>query len=171
MHQPRPLIIPAIFTTILVLIIITQVGFQKKDPKELILPVNSDLIAVNPTPMISAISTLKTQPIIQQPEKQPTFLQSTNPANLSEFIYPGSEKILSSKNSVELQSTDNTENITNWYKSKIKNSGMNTTSFATANANDNIQNELVGANGEKEVSIKISKLASQPKVKIKVVVQ
>src|SRR3989344_5032212 len=55
--------------------------------------------------------------------------------NLSSFIYPGSIILNQSGGEIILQSTDDPQVITNWYKEKITNMGMNAKSFVQTNTN------------------------------------
>lgn len=96
----------------------------------------------------------------------PTSKPSTS--NIFDYKYPNSETVSSSDTSLLLNSTDNVGVITDWYKEKIKESGMNVKTFVTTKANDNILNKLVGANGEKKVRIEISKNGEGSTVRISI---
>lgn len=80
--------------------------------------------------------------------------------------YPNSV-VLESSNELILESEDDPETITNWYKGKIQEMGLRTKSFVQTRANDAILNKLSGANSDKEINVEISKNGNS-KVKIKV---
>ena len=88
--------------------------------------------------------------------------------NLSNFHYPNSQVVSSGENSLILNSIDNADTITDWYKEKIKGEGMSVTSFVTTKTNDNVLNKLVGADGEREIRVEITKEAGSSTVKISV---
>lgn len=101
------------------------------------------------------------------PSPSPNFKQN----NISAFIYPNSTKISSEKNSIFLESTDDSQAITNWYKEKITGMGVNAKSFVQTNTNGNVLNKLVGANGVSQVAVEISKQNSESKTVIKISVK
>lgn len=88
--------------------------------------------------------------------------------NISNFIYPGSAILNRSRDELTLQNTDDPQVITNWYKEKIINTGMNTRSFVQTNTNGNILNKLAGAKSGFKIIVEISKKSSEEKVKISV---
>lgn len=92
---------------------------------------------------------------------------TSTPTPLNSFKYPNSTQI---SNGVELilQSFDNPQTITDWYKNIITGNGLKTTSFIQTNTNGEILNKLVGANNNSEVRVEISKQANQAVVTIKV---
>lgn len=104
----------------------------------------------------------------------PTITKAPTPAlsqnKVSDYRYPNSQTISSSSDSLLLNSTDDTDLITNWYKEKIKNEGANVKTFVTTKTNDNVLNKLVGADGEKEIRVEISKEAGESLVKISVTI-
>jgi hypothetical protein len=67
-----------------------------------------------------------------------------------------------------MESTEDTDKITDWYKSKIEDLGMNVKSFVTTKANDKILNKLSAADGVREINIEISKDSELSAVKISV---
>ncbi|OGH39316.1 MAG: hypothetical protein A3B44_02435 [Candidatus Levybacteria bacterium RIFCSPLOWO2_01_FULL_38_21] len=91
--------------------------------------------------------------------------------NMSSFIYPGSTILNQSEDKMTLQSSDDPQAITNWYKEKITSMGMNAKSFVQTNTNGNILNKLAGANGSINVSIEISKQNSESKTVIKILIK
>lgn len=100
-------------------------------------------MSVTPTPLPT-----RTPSVSDEPQTNTT---------LDNFIYPGSEAVNSSDSSLLLRSSDETENITNWYKEKITSEHMNAKSFVATKTNGNILNKLVGANGELEIVVEIKK--------------
>lgn len=80
--------------------------------------------------------------------------------NIQSFIYPGSMILNQSGDKMTLQSSDESSDITNWYKEKITSLNMNAKSFVQTNTNGNVLNKLVGANAEFKVKIQIEKNSS-----------
>lgn len=106
-------------------------------------------------------------------EETPTNSPSPTPrvvveSNLGNYKYPNSKVVSSTSISLTLESGDNPDTITNWYKDKIKSENMNVTSFVVTKTNDNVLNKLVGANGQKELRVEIKKNASDSFVQITV---
>ena len=91
-----------------------------------------------------------------------------NDQTLSSFKYPNSSVTSSSQGFLKLQSNDSADNITDWYKEKIKGEGMSVTSFVTTKTNDNVLNKLVGADGQKEIRVEIKKSTGSSLVEIEV---
>ena len=101
----------------------------------------------------------------------PTLHVSTPPSiSIDEFRYANSSTKSSNSTSLTLESTDDSDTITNWYKEKIKSAGMNTKSFVTTKTNGNVLNKLVGANGKTQIRVEISKSAGSDTVEITVTV-
>lgn len=96
----------------------------------------------------------------------PTKIQATG--EIFAYRYPGAEIAASSANSLTLRSFDDAEAITNWYKDKIENENMSVESFVETSANERVSNELVGADGQKEIRVEIKKDSSASSVEITV---
>jgi len=89
--------------------------------------------------------------------------------NNNDYIYPGSKIISILENSFVLESSDNADEITDWYKEKIKKKGLNVTTFVVTKTNNNVLNKLVGANKDERISVEIEQKTSDSKVTIRVV--
>lgn len=79
---------------------------------------------------------------------------------MDKYIYPGSEIVSSSSDSLFLRSSDDTNNITNWYKEKFFSEKINDTSSITekpTKPSEKILNKLVSADGDTEISVEIKK--------------
>ena len=87
---------------------------------------------------------------------------------VSSFIYPGAKVVTQTQTTLSLESSDDTDIITNWYKDKIKGMGANVKSFVVTRANDKVLNKLVGANSDVEVAVEISKDPGSSVAKISV---
>ncbi|MCL5432525.1 MAG: hypothetical protein M1524_00205 [Patescibacteria group bacterium] len=131
-------------------------------------------VSSTPTPTISKSPT----PTVfnenqNQPSNSPTPVANQNQNNSEQnedLIYPGSIKTKDSVGSLELESSDDTQLITDWYKEKIKGMGMNAKSFVQTKANEKILNKLVGSNGKTEIRVEISKENNLSTTKISVVI-
>ena len=88
--------------------------------------------------------------------------------NTNDFIYPGANIRSESGNFMVLDTTDNPQVVTDWYKEKIRSTGSNVTSFVTTATNGNIKNELEGAGTEMHVEVKIEKSAISDNVMVSV---
>jgi hypothetical protein len=77
--------------------------------------------------------------------------------DLESFRYPGSRTKSISSNLLLLETDDNADEVTEWYKEKILSLNMSVRSFVTTKTNDNILNKLVGARSGLEVEVEIKK--------------
>jgi hypothetical protein len=100
-------------------------------------------------------------PASPSPSSQPSRDQ-----NIADWQYPRARIVKEEGSSLSLESQDDVDAITNWYKEKIKNSGMNTKSFVVTKTNGNVLNSLVGAKEGKEIRVKITKADSETSVLI-----
>jgi cytoskeletal protein RodZ len=101
----------------------------------------------------------------------PTPLSSKAPtpnssSNLGDFIYPNATVKHQSSSSLSLESHDDADTITDWYKQKIKDLSMNTRSFVQTKTNDNVNNVLAAAKSNEEIKITITKKAGESLVSI-----
>jgi len=163
-----------VVTIVAVVLVITGVFISKISKKEIqtsetsqVLSVEEEIKEEEVTPTTGSHQT--DTPI---PTKTPIPSSTNTPkpasANLSSFQYPNSQVVSSGENSLILNSIDNADTITDWYKEKIKGEGMSVTSFVTTKTNDNVLNKLVGADGEREIRVEITKEAGSSTVKISV---
>lgn len=88
--------------------------------------------------------------------------------NFSTYIYPDSKTVKSSAGLLVLESLDNPDKITDWYKEKIKSQGMKTTSFVVTRVNGNVLNKLAGSDGKTNIHITVTKTQNQDKVSIEI---
>lgn len=118
-----------------------------------------------PTPPPTPIPTLT--PTIKKRQSSPTpTTKDKDTTTLDNFMYPQSKRISALATRLTLESTDDPQIITDWYKDKIKNLGMNTTAFVQTSTNGNILNKLTGASREVKVEIEIKKKSSESQVLI-----
>lgn len=154
---------------ILLIVFLVAVSIQKNYSKNIKSESeNSDkIISPSVSPILTSIPTFI--PTVT-PKILPTSIPMLPPVktNINSFIYPNSVKINIDASSVILQSSDDPQVITNWYKEKITNMGMNTKSFVQTNTNGNVLNKLVAANSDFKVSVTVSKKNNQSSVEIAV---
>lgn len=149
-----------IFLIIIYITSLTQKDFLKSSRKPA--PITPET-TISPTnqPSLTPASTVT-----------PTVISSSVPSpakfNINSFIYPGSIKTSGGENSLALQSNDDPQTITSWYKEKITNMSMNAKSFVQTNTSGNILNKLAGAKPGFKVSIEISKKNDEGTVRISV---
>lgn len=103
-------------------------------------------ILMSPTPLVSAKPTLP----------------------LDGFIYPGSSVKLQTDKKLELQSSDLSDKITDWYKNKIREEDYNAKSFTQTKSNGNVFNKLSAAkvNDKIEISIKVGQSESNVTISV-----
>lgn len=126
-----------------------------------------------PTPSLSPINSPTTTPTItisvKTPVNSPTPSIFTSPKNeISDFVYPNSKINSQNNDSLNLESSDSPQTITDWYKNKIQGLGMSAKSFIQTNTNGNVLNKLVASNGRQETSVEITKSSGQNSVIISV---
>lgn len=126
----------------------------------------------NPEPVLGETSVVEETPTPTPtiiPTKIPTNTPEPIPVinqNLDSFQYPGSTIQTKSETALILESQSDAYAITDWYKEKIQAAGMNTKSFVTTKTNGNVKNVLVGANGETEIRVEITKKPGNSPTKI-----
>ena len=163
-----------VVTIVAVVLVITGVFVSKISKREIqtsetsqVLSVEEEIKEEEVTPTTGSHQTDTPIPT-KTPIPSPTNTPKPASSNLSSFQYPNSQVVSSSENSLILNSIDNADSITDWYKEKIKGEGMSVTSFVTTKTNDNVLNKLVGANGAREIRVEITKEAGSSTVKISV---
>ena len=164
-----------ILIIILTIIIATQRPAKNVEKTHHALSKPSPTHSPSPTPTIILSPSPKpnntyeaTQPTVIPPTATLTPKPNQPSQAISDFQYPSSNVVSINGNTEIFESSDDPKKITDWYKDKIKNMGMVATSFVQTNTNDNILNKLVGANGEREVRVEITKKNYQPAVRISV---
>lgn len=99
-------------------------------------------------------------------ENTPSPLQSTS--QLQDYIYPSARQVSVSENVLTLESADDPDKITDWYRQKIGASTMNLRTFVKTKTNDTVMNILVGAKDNRTVRIEIARKSEQAIVSIKI---
>ncbi len=118
------------------------------------------------TPTVSPTNT--PTPLPENIQEQTTTSTINNASNINSFIYPNAIVIAKSGNNLILQSNDDADKITDWYKQKIKELGMVASSFIKTNANGKVLNKLAGSSGEKEILVEVAKQHNENTVNISV---
>lgn len=170
-------------TIVAVILVIAGVAFSWFSKKEIQTSETSQVLSVEEeseapsdgvkeesTPTIGSQQLDKPSSDQSLSETEATNTPKPSQNNVSSLQYPNSQTVSSGDNSLILNSTDNVDTITDWYKEKIKGEGMNVTSFVTTKTNDNVLNKLVGADGEREIRVEITKQAGSSNVKISIVI-
>lgn len=129
-----------------------QLNTMKEADKEVLSETIEDEVEVETT------QTPTLSPPTETPTPAPTKSSgAVGLPTLSVFFYPGATLVAQTASTLSLESSDDTDKITDWYKDKIKNLGVNVKSFVSTRANDKVLNKLVGATNELEISVEISK--------------
>ena len=144
----------------------TKVDIKPQSNQETQTPTPTPTSTPTITPKSTPASTSTTSPAPASPSPPTPGV----PDNNLEFQYPNSVQIKSENNVITYESSDNPDVITNWYKDKIKSLKLNAKSFVTTKTNGNVLNKLVGADGQKEIRVEISKKDSESKVNIIVII-
>src|SRR3990172_1860253 len=98
---------------------------------------------------------------IATPTLVPSLIPTPRIVSLESYKYPNSVDVSTSQKTLTLQSQDSSNTVTDWYKNKIINEGMNVKTFVKTSANSNILNKLTGAREGEEVNVEISKEPSE----------
>lgn len=85
--------------------------------------------------------------------------------NISQFQYPDAQVISSTTESLLLTSSKSPEEVTNWYKDKIKSNNLTSTSFVTTSTNGRILNKL-SASGNFKIEVEIKNENSSTQIKV-----
>ncbi len=98
----------------------------------------------------------------------PTQHQSgtTTGTGIAAFALPGAKISYQDGSAINLESTDDSDAITDWYKNKIESLGYNAKSFVKTKTNGNVKNSLVGADGKTEIRVEITKAPGENATKI-----
>lgn len=86
--------------------------------------------------------------------------------NLDFLYYPNATQISRSGDTLVLDSIDDSDTITNWYKGKIKDLNLNINSSVKTNTNGNVLNRLSASSSKMKIEIEISASNSLNKTKI-----
>jgi len=97
------------------------------------------------------------EPTPEQEKNNETGEPQEEQQNLGSFKYPNSETSRSNSAETKYQTGDDPEEVTNWYKNKIKEQNLNVRSFVQTTVNNKTENLLVGANGNQEIRIEITR--------------
>lgn len=137
---------------------LTKNTTETKEKKEVLGEQNKTLLS--PTPQESNDSASNIPSPTNTPTATPIPPTPTHITTNQNFIYPGMVKISDDGGMQNFESSDDPTVITNWYKEKIRESGMNAKTFVTTNTNGNILNKLAGSNGTTNMSVEIEKRGS-----------
>lgn len=91
----------------------------------------------------------------QEPTAKPT--QQPNNISLSQYMYPGSTVVSSSSSKLELTTGTDPNTVSDWYRSLVKTNGFSVTSSIKTSTNEIVNNKLVAAKGDQQVSVNVSK--------------
>ena len=111
---------------------------------------------------IPTTTPIKSSPTLSQAPANSTPLESIN-----NFIYPNSSNITGDENLLSMESLDQPQIITDWYKEKIKAMGMKATTFVQTTTNGNVLNKLAGANNSFGIVVEIKKGKDDTKTSIR----
>lgn len=128
------------------------------------LPAPSLIPSKTPTVTISPTVTVYKKNSIPNPTQS----SSNSDQDLSSYRYPNSSVKEESGSRLSMESSNDPNTITNWYKDKITSLGMNAKSFVQTNTNGNVLNKLVAAKSGFKISVEVSKKSNEEKVEISV---
>ena len=158
--------IPAIFIAVFIIIVgALSTRLNRKDTGSSTLSYevsNESSVTFSPTPTSVPTATATPTPVRKQDSS------GVISPSLSDFLYPGAKILTISQTSASLESSEDPDKITDWYKDKIVGLGMNVKSFVNTKANDRVLNKLAGANATRQINVEISKDSGTSLVKISV---
>ena len=129
---------------ILLTIFSVSAAYSRKSVEEKVLS-HQSAVETSPLPSLKP----STASVINEKTKEPK-----SAGKLEDFIYPGSEVILSSSSHLSLKSMDKAEAIVNWYKQKLAGE-FSSKAFATSNTNGNIESKMSASNDSQKIDISI----------------
>src|SRR3972149_11523307 len=94
--------------------------------------------------------------------------QTSDSRATNAYIYPNSTVLSTTANSIELSSTSDPGDITNWYKKLFEEKHFKARSFAQTNTNGHVLNKLAGAGGSLDLEVEIEKKPNEKITVIKV---
>ena len=156
-----------ILIAVFLLIAVFQRNYYKNKTVEKTKLGPTPTVAVSPVVKISPQPTLVPQDNLSP---VPTGVPSKTSVN-NNYIYPNSFNINQNGNEITLESSDDPQVITDWYKGKIQSLNLSAKSFVQTNANDNVLNKLVASNGNREIRVEISKGPQDSTVNVKIFLQ
>lgn len=129
-------------------------------------PASSAAPSMTPVPTATPTSTFT-----PSPTPLPSGSASNkNSNNFSDWVYPGSV-VISQDGELMMNSSDPTDKITDWYKTKISSNGYSTRNFVKTSANDVVKNVIQAVDARESVSVEITKGPEDRNVKIEVEVK
>ncbi len=138
-------------------------------------PVLSDTTTATDAPVFVPVETFEPIPtetpipvstISATPKSLETIAKPTT--SLNDWSYPQAQVVSAFPNLI-MTSIDNPKTITDWYREKVKLTGLSTTRYDTTSTNDHIYNVLVGKNKSIEIEIIIERLSTTDATNITVV--
>lgn len=111
--------------------------------------------------VVPSATTLTTSPA-------PTPTTVPTPPAFLNYIYPHAEVTFQTSSKLELESSNDPDAITDWYKNKIRGLGFSAKSFAQTNTNGEVFNKLSAARTGEKIEITIKKDQNASKVTITV---
>lgn len=127
-------------------------------------PTDTTIPSIEPSPTQSPNSTSIPE-ATESPTPSPANTLSSD--NNSDWFYPGA-KMISEGMTTVLESSDDTDKITDWYKEKIESEGFNVRSSVKTSANDNIKNVISAAKNSSNVHVEITKKPEDQSARIEV---
>ena len=85
--------------------------------------------------------------------------------NIFQFQYPGARVVSSTSESLLLRSIKSPEEVTNWYKEKIKSNKLAATSFVATSTNGKVVNKL-SASGNFKIEVAIKNENSETEINV-----
>lgn len=119
----------------------------------------------SPTPISSSepSPTNTTTPTMNPTKTITPKLSPTHSINLTdEWVYPGAH----GQSGNTYTSSDSPEDITEWYKQKIKSMNLNINTFVSTNSNDQVKNRLSASGNGKTIDVQINRPARSATVEL-----
>jgi len=122
--------------------------------------IDDEIVDSSGTPVLTLLPTPTSTP---KPAVESTPLLSLSTKG---YVYPGAAVISENDNTIEMQSSSDTDEITDWYSEKLMSLGMNVNTRVKTRANDKVLNKLVVSGTSGKVSVEVSKEDGSSQVRI-----
>lgn len=153
-------LILAVITLMLVLLTIAATTREKVSSLSAENPISTPTSTPAPSPTVAAQTENKISP---EPTKESEKPQTTQFDNLK---YPGATVTRFDGDTMFLESSDDPETVTNWYKQRLSSLKMNINNFVRTKANESVLNVLSAIDSKYEVKAEIRRENLKSRVRI-----
>lgn len=150
-----------IFFVILMATIYMQAMFESKSKRSTLNNDHGEVLATIAPPNHTITPKITSSP-------PPTINANDEDRSNDQLIYPGSTVVKNTAKEIDLQSSNDPEDITDWYKNLLSKMGFSAKSFVQTNANANILNKLSGSDSKEQVLVEIERKSNEAMTSMKI---